>query len=208
MSKAEKKRNWAAVIYPDSLPSDWKQILIETGLPIAISPLHDRDYNESTGEPKKAHYHIILCYSGPTTFNVVNNLMERLKAPIPIPIESVKGAYRYFTHQDNPEKAQYDNKDIQLLNGFNIVDFVELTKSEVNTICREIFDLIDINSIIEYSDIVDLIRAQGTPEQFDVVTSHTMLFHSYLTSKRHKKGTPNLETGNSNKETAVNQNND
>lgn len=190
MATTEKKRNWAAVIYPESLPADWKQILTETGLPIAVSPIHDRDINESTGEPKKPHMHLILCYSGPTSFNVVNKLMGKLNAPIPIPIESVKGAYRYLTHQDNPEKAQYDNKDIVLINGFNISDFVELTKSEVNTICREIFDLIKLNGIIEYSDIVDLVRDQGTAEQFDVITSHTILFNSYLTSLRHKKGVP------------------
>lgn len=50
--KNVKKRNWVMVAYPDSLPENWLDILVQTGLPCAISPLHDRD-TEATGEPKK-----------------------------------------------------------------------------------------------------------------------------------------------------------
>lgn len=61
----KKGRIWASVGYPESLPTDWKDKLIETGLQIAISPLHDKDINP-TGEVKKPHYHFIfwfrLCY--------------------------------------------------------------------------------------------------------------------------------------------------
>ena len=57
------------------------------------------------------------------------SLTERLNAPKPIPLEQVRGYYRYLTHKDNPEKAQYDEKDIQTLNGFDIRDFVEMTKA-------------------------------------------------------------------------------
>ena len=106
-----KKRNWAFVLYPESAPENWKEILQQTGLGIAISPLHDKDVNP-TGEVKKAHYHIILIYDGPTTYNNVRSLTESLGQPIPQPLEQVRGYYRYLTHKDNPEKYQYDDKDI------------------------------------------------------------------------------------------------
>ena len=51
-----KKRNWAFVCYPESLPDNWQDILIESGIPFAISPLHDRDMNADNTE-KKPHYH-------------------------------------------------------------------------------------------------------------------------------------------------------
>ena len=66
----QKARYWSFVAYPESLPSDWKDTLTRTGLPIAISPLHDKDINPN-GEAKKAHYHVILCFDGPTTYSVV-----------------------------------------------------------------------------------------------------------------------------------------
>ena len=131
MAKILKKRNWAFVVYPESAPSDWIEQLQQRGVVGAISPLHDKDLN-ATGEPKKAHWHVIVTYEGPTAQSVVERLTERLNAPKPIPLEQVRGYYRYLTHKDNPEKAQYDEKDIQTLNGFDIRDFVEMTKSEVN----------------------------------------------------------------------------
>ena len=42
----------------------------KTGLQCAISPLHDKDMNPDN-TPKKPHYHVILTYSGPTSYNVV-----------------------------------------------------------------------------------------------------------------------------------------
>ena len=122
-----KKRNWVFLVYPDSAPSDWVSVLQSTGLSCAISPLHDRDVNP-TGEPKKPHYHVIACYSGPTSYNVVKSLTDGLNAPIPQPLEQVRGYYRYLTHKDNPEKAQYCESDIRCLNGFDLADFCELSK--------------------------------------------------------------------------------
>ena len=100
-----KKRFWAMVLYPDSAPSDWRDIIQSTGLPFSVSPLHDKDLN-ADNSIKKAHYHIILCYPGPTTYNNVKSLCDSLNQPIPQPLDSVKGYYRYFTHKDNPDKFQ------------------------------------------------------------------------------------------------------
>ncbi|WP_219811197.1 Rep family protein, partial [Campylobacter concisus] len=80
----------------------------------------------------KAHYHFIICYVVPTSFNVVKRLNDKLNAPIPIALEQIRGYYRYFTHKDNPEKHQYDESEIKCLNGFKISDYVELTRSEVS----------------------------------------------------------------------------
>ena len=88
-----KKRNWAFLVYPESAPVDWQEILQKTGLQCAISPLHDMDL-DPTGEPKKAHYHVIACYSGPTSYNVVKSLTDALQCPIPQPLEQVRGYYR------------------------------------------------------------------------------------------------------------------
>ena len=136
-----KKRNWAFVVYPESAPERWIEQLQLSGAQFAISPLHDKDLN-ATGEPKKAHWHVIAVYGSPTTESNVKSLTERLNAPKPIPLEQVRGYYRYLTHKDNPEKAQYDENDIQTLNGFDIRDFVEMTKSEVNAKIRIIQKMI------------------------------------------------------------------
>ena len=111
-----KKRNWTFVLYPESAPADWIEQLKLSGLMCAISPLHDKDVNP-TGEPKKAHYHILLVYSGPTTFSAVAKFTASLNATIPQALESVRGMFRYFSHKDNPEKHQYNEADIINVNG-------------------------------------------------------------------------------------------
>lgn len=181
-----KKRNWAFVCYPESLPENWLEILQETGSPIAISPLHDRDLNADEKE-KKAHYHVIICYSGPSSFNVVKRLTDRLNAPIPIALEQVRGYYRYFTHKDNPEKYQYDEKDIKCLNGFDIRDFVELTKNETIKIIIEIRKIIRENGIVEYSDLMDYLDANGNFDYISIATYNTIHFNAYLKSIRYKE---------------------
>ena len=185
-SKNVKKRNWAFVLYPESAPNNWREFLQKTGLQCAISPLHDKDINPD-GEPKKAHYHIILIYSGPTSFNVVRSLCESLNQPIPQPLEQVRGYYRYLTHKDNPEKAQYSEGDIQTLNGFDISDYIELTRSEVISIKKHLQQIIREADIIEYSDLIDLLSDSEMSAEFDVATSNTLFFDRYITSRRHKK---------------------
>lgn len=187
--KNVKKRNWAFVLYPESAPKDWREQLQLTGLSCAISPMHDKDVNP-TGEPKKPHYHVILCYSGPTAYNVVKALTNgKLGQTIPQPLEQVRGYYRYLTHEDNPEKAQYSKADIQTLNGFDIREFVELTKSEVSKLTREILQLIRDNGITEYSILMDILMDGGeaTGDMFDVASTHTLFFKAYLTSQWRRK---------------------
>lgn len=180
-----KKRNWAFVLYPESAPVNWIEILQQTGLQCVISPLHNKDVYP-TGEPKKPHYHIILCYSGPTSFNVVKALCDSLNQPIPQALEQVRGYYRYLTHKDNPEKYQYSDEDIQPLNGFNISDFVELSKSEILEIKKKLQELIRTEHIIEYSDFMDYLLDNGMSLEYEVGSNNTYFFEKYIASKRNK----------------------
>lgn len=179
-----KKRNWAFVAYPDSLPVDWVDQLRLAGVQAAISPLHDRDLDPD-GQPKKPHYHVILVYGNPTTYGNVRQLTNgRLGQTVPQPLEQVRGYYRYLTHQDNPDKAQYDPAQIQLIGGFDLRDFCEMTKSEVDRIKREIMTLIRDNGITEYADLIDVLLDGGQAMQdwFSVASSNTLFFRSYLIS--------------------------
>lgn len=188
--KPAKKRNWTAVLYPESLPKNWVEIIQKSGLPCAISPLHNKDVN-ADGEPKKAHYHLILVYGNTTTFNnVAKFTQENLGGTIPQPLEQIRGMYRYFTHKDNPEKAQYDENDIKVFNGFNIADYIELTKSEVDEIKNNIVRFIRENQITEYADLIDIFQDKDMRSEFAIASSNTIFFTKYIASRRHSKLTP------------------
>ena len=180
-----KKRYWAFVLYPESAPENWREILQQTGLSICVSPLHDKDINP-TGELKKAHYHIILCYSGPTTFKCVKAITDKLNQPIPIALEQVRGYFRYLTHKDNPEKYQYDEKEITIINDFDIDNYNDLSVSQIKSIMIDIQKIIRDNCIYEYADLLDFLLDSDLLSYLDVAQNHTILFNTYITSLRHK----------------------
>lgn len=179
-----KKRNWAFIIYPESAPKDWLEQLQKTGLQYAISPLHDKDI-DPTGEPKKAHYHVIVCYGSPTTYNNVKNLTDSLNCPIPQALEQIRGYYRYFTHKDNADKYQYDEKEIKVGGGFSIADFLELSKSEVNDIKRVLQTLIRERNMLEYAQFMDFLLDEEMFVEYDVASNNTYFFDKYIASRRH-----------------------
>ena len=181
-----KKRYWAFVLYPESAPENWRELLQQTGLACAVSPLHDKDI-DPTGTIKKEHYHIILCYSGPTTFNTVKRITDSLNQPIPIPLEQVRGYFRYFTHKDNPDKFQYNDKDITTINDFDIDNYNDLSVSQIKTILIDIQKLCRDNDITEYCDLLDLLLENDLLSYLDVAMNHTILFNTYITSLRNKK---------------------
>lgn len=181
--KIVKSRYWSIVAYPESLPNNWQEILRQTGLSIAISPLHDKDIEETTDEVKKAHYHILLCYGGPTTFKCVKRIADALNAPIPQNINSPRGAYRYMTHKDHADKFQYNEADIQFLNGFNPLDYMTLTTSEEDAIYLKIEKYIDQKGIYELWDLVGFLTDDGFSDYLSFVRRHTIYFNSLLKSR-------------------------
>lgn len=186
LQRSVKKRNWAFVLYPESAPENWLELLMLSGVQCAISPLHDKDL-DPTGEPKKAHYHIILIYGNTTTYSNVKNLTDSLNQPIPQPLEQVRGYYRYFTHKDNPEKYQYSDNDIKTINGFNISDFIELTKSEVIQLKKQLQTLIRNLNLYEYSDFMDYLQDNDLNIEYDVASCNTYFFEKYISSRRNKQ---------------------
>ena len=186
--KNVKKRNWAFVLYPESAPADWREQLTKSGIQAAVSPLHDRDLN-ADGEAKKPHYHVILVYGNPTTYNNVKAFTNgKLGQTVPQPLEQVRGYYRYLTHADNPEKAQYSAAEIETINGFDIRDFVEMTKSEVTRYKRELLAFIRDNDLMEYADLLDVLLDGGeaTADLLEVASNHTLMLTKYIASRRYK----------------------
>lgn len=181
-----KGRNWAFVVYPESLPTNWREIVTATGLPMCFSPLHNMDVNPD-GEVKKEHYHVICYYDNPTTLkSVKENVTDKLNGTIPIKLESMTGMYRYHLHLDNPEKFQYNDLDREFFNGFDVNKVESLTYTEISKILEEIQCLIIKNNILEYSDLLDYLLGNNLSNMWDVARNHTILLNTYICSRRNK----------------------
>lgn len=184
--KNQKGRYWAFVMYPDSMPDNWVEIIRNTGLPMALSPLHNLDL-DPTGDEKKAHYHVIVYYDGPTTLNqVYENVCKPLNATIPIKLESMRGMYRYHIHLDNPDKYQYDDRDREFFNGFDVSSVSALSTTEEFKVLREILQFIRDNRLTEYYDLLNQLTDNELFDMFEVACKKAGVITSYMCSVRNK----------------------
>ncbi|MCC6118017.1 replication protein, partial [Lactiplantibacillus plantarum] len=101
----EKARYFTFLLYPESIPVDWQEKLELMGVPIAISPLHDRDKSNAKGQTyKKAHYHVIYVAKNPVTADSVRLKIKRALgdksvAKVQIVVQSMENMYLYLTHE-------------------------------------------------------------------------------------------------------------
>jgi hypothetical protein len=183
--KMGRTRNWGFVMYPESAPENYIQILNDLHIKWALSPLHDKDINPSTNEPKKAHWHGVLVFESVKSYEQVKAITDSLNATIPQKLNSLVGAVRYFTHKDNPEKAQYLEKDIVSGGGFELEEILKKTTTEKKAIVREIYGYIVQNDVTEFHELVDYAFA-NKEDWFDVLMNgYTLFFTSVIKSRRH-----------------------
>lgn len=182
-----KKRFWWFILYPDSAPANWRDLIIERGLQFCVSPLHDMDVLP-TGELKKPHYHVILVYSGPTTYkNVCELTQDALGQTIPKPIDSIRGCYDYLTHKHDVNKAQYDADDIRTYNGFDYAEVVEQSEKDKALLKIKVIEDIQAQHITEYADLCLFYMQQEEYLLFNTVSAHTIFFNRFLASLRHSR---------------------
>lgn len=177
-----KSKYFCCILYPESSTYDVGTIikaLAQEHLTFAVSPIHDRDI-EDDGSPKKGHYHILLAYSSATTLNNIRGWFKACGMP-ESDLHSVRvcasgvGYYRYLTHKDNPEKAQYDDKDIRVFNDFDDVfkKFANTDSDRIDKLVR-IFQIVDELNTISFHNLIQFLMLNDK-DLFKMVTSSSAL---------------------------------
>jgi len=185
-NKIVKGRDWTFIVYPESAPKNWREILDKTHLRWIESPLHDKDVNED-GELKKPHWHILVSYDGPVALSAVQKITEKLNAPIPQKLASGKGLVRYMIHMDNPEKFQYAKDQIVGHNGAEVDSYFELTKTNKLQIMKDIITYIYENEIDNYSDFL-MHCIMHDDDWFDIaINSNTLAINKMIDAVWQKK---------------------
>lgn len=174
-------RNYATVVYPESAPSEWQEILSQQFVPAFISPLHDQDVNP-TGEPKKAHYHVLIMFDSVKTKDQAEAIFKLIGGVGCEVVQSIRGYARYLCHLDNPEKAQYKQESVRSLCGADYSATIGLVTDKYKAI-GEMIDYCKDNNIVSYSDLLEYCRM----ERFDwfrvLCDNGTVVMKEYLKSK-------------------------
>ena len=174
-------RNFATVVYPESAPENWQEILSEQFVPAFISPLHDKDINP-TGEAKKPHWHVMLMFDGVKTTEQATEIFNKIGGVGCEVVQSQRGYARYLCHMDNPEKAQYSPEEVRTLCGADYTGSIGLVTDKYKAI-GEMIDFCEENGIVSYSELLKFCRM----ERFDwfrvLCDNGTVVMKEYLKSK-------------------------
>lgn len=181
-------KDWTFIVYPESAPENWRSILADKlQVKAIISPLHDKDILDDVEQtPKKSHYHVILRFDNQKSFNQIKEITDLLNQPIPQKVKSIEGAVRYLIHADSPDKAQYNQADIQVIGNIDLDRYFKKTAIQKDELTAEIMDYICDNDITELADLLDYCRCENI-EWFRHLCSNAYLIDKYITSRRNKK---------------------
>lgn len=182
----ERPRVWTFIVYPDSAPENWREILDDEHFAWAESPLHDKDMNPDN-TPKKPHWHVIMNFEGHKSEEQVKSIVAKVNGPMPKPVQSVKAMTRYMAHLDNPEKAQYPVSKIIAHGGFDLADALRPTASSRYEFIAEMIDFIIKEHVTEFVDFMQYCRKSRYDDWFPIMCdSGSFVIKEVIKSNRHK----------------------
>lgn len=182
--KDARTRNYATVVYKDSAPENWQEIISELKIPVFISPYHDKDVNP-TGEPKKPHWHVLFLFDGKKSVSQVEEIINKFGGVGVEIVESSRGYARYLCHLDNPEKVQYKVNDVKSFGGADYVSVIGRMVDK-NQACKEMIEFIEENDIVCFADLVKECMFSKS-EWFDaLVNSCSYFIKEYIKSRTWK----------------------
>ena len=184
VAKDKRSNKWAFLIYQESVPENYLDILEEMHIPFVLSPWHDKDVNKETGEFKKAHKHGVLFFESLKSYTQVSELLtEKLNTPSHVEVVmSPKGMYDYFIHAENPDKTLYNIDEIESGCGFELEQFLITNNNE--EYLSTVIDIIEEHNFTEFNNLVRYARVEN-PSLLNLIINKTYFFAKYLDSRRY-----------------------
>lgn len=175
-------RNWTFLVYEDSAPGNWIEILRdELKLLFVVSPYHQFDHNED-GTPKKPHWHVVLPFEGNKSYDQVKEISNRCSGVEVIPVRSMPGMIQYLIHKNNPEKYQYKKQDIQSF-GVDIEQYFGLTPSQMQLEASKMVTFIYTNGVTEFSEFAKMVHDISPDWEYILMNRNTSFFKALLSNR-------------------------
>lgn len=183
-TNSKRFRNFATIVYPESAPADWINILRSEIIPFFVSPLHDRDLLED-GTPKKPHYHVMLMFDGVKTVEQVKETIVKIGGVGVEVVKSKAGYAKYLCHIGYPDKYQYD--PIGVISGGG-ADYSELllSKSEINKELKDMCEFVECNNILNFCDLMRYANLNNETWSYILFNHGAYVMKEYINSRWHK----------------------
>lgn len=163
-------RNWATILYPESMPADWEELIDELHVSAFLSPLHDSDCDKY-GVLVKPHYHFMVMYENPHTQRQFQAcVVELLNGAGSWRLESRRGYARYLCHLDHPTKFQYPVEQVRSYCGMDYVSIINSSSDNLQAL-NDILDFVSLRKDLTYSQLVDYSRVNNK-QWFAILMGH------------------------------------
>lgn len=179
---SNRTRNYATIVYPESAPENWQEILASHFVPAFISPLHCDDVNP-TGEQKKAHYHVIIMFDSVKTIEQATDIFQTIGGVGCDVVKSIRGYARYLCHLDNPEKAQYPPESVKSICGADYISVIGLAVDKYIALC-EMEEFCDNYDVVSFYALCKYARVHRPDWSRVLKESGTMYMREYLQSRK------------------------
>lgn len=181
-------RNGVFLVYPDSAPENWIEILRLQHVPFIVSPLHDKDedLSEFDGDlclvSKKAHWHVMITCDGNKPLKYFCDLSTSVNgSKTAWKVQNLRSMLRYFCHLDNPEKYQYSVNDVRCYCGASYDQAFDLTGFELLQTIKKIIRYAGQHKITSFQELVRHLMVDHEDDWLKVVcTQCTLFFASYM----------------------------
>lgn len=183
----QRSTTWTFLVYPESAPNNWIEILKELHVPFVVSPLHNKDIKDrSTGELKKPHYHCVIKFRSKKSYKQVKTeICDRLNGPIPQPVVDFSMMIRYLVHMDDPDKYQYDKEDIRVYGNIDVKEYIYSKRDYQYEVLKDILDFCQKFNIQEYSTILNYAKDEKPLWLPYVSKTFRAAIDSYVRSQRY-----------------------
>lgn len=168
-------RNFSFILYPDSMPENAIEMLLQEQFCVAISPLHYAD-----DETFKPHYHVLLSFSGKQNLSTIDEEMRKKYGCTYVQKVKDRNKYtRYLLHLDNPEKQQFEegitaNYDLRsyLTKDVFVIDIIKEVKER---------------KILSFKDMVNTFTYENRYNELEKIASKGTFFKNYFAGDNDKK---------------------
>lgn len=169
----KRTRNYATVVYLESAPPDWIDIISASLVPAFISPCHT--------DSDKEHFHVLVMFDSVKTQDQARALFETFGGVGVEIVNSLRSYARYLCHLDEKNKLKYDISDVMSFGGADYLKIINLASDRYSAI-SEMMDYVYDNNVISFAALMRYAR-YNQPEWFrSLCDNSSFVMREYIKS--------------------------
>lgn len=189
---SERSQYYTCLVYPESAPGNWLDIIRGLHVRCLVSPLHEYELKDD-GIPDKPHHHIMACFDSLKSEKQARELFKSFGGVTPpgelFLVHSLRTYARYLCHldEDPAKKHHYDPSEVIVIGDLDYNEIISSVQDD-DRIINDILDIIEDNDLIFFCDLTNILRFDSRfKDHFRTAYKKSTVFlKEYLKSREYK----------------------